>query len=398
MRASVARSSTGLDMSPKNGRNSSTSQLKQNRQMLIQLNRSAYNQSPFGSKLTKSNDPAAARVRTIMSPAGDDQPELIQELIQSKWKHSGQHSDMRIRVGQNLTKTQSQQNFMQAHRGSDMAARPERPLSMVRQRANLLSGKENRPATGYLKETSINEMRRSMEEPLLAAQKASAFMHGMAIYEDKSSAVIKVADIHSEALEEANRYGFDKVRGSACPAGSRNPRDTLTKKHTNASTNMSRPQTGDTTAFGVRASKARSVAHVDNCGDSSKLLKNRRGDLNVESNEFLVKNLGAMRIPQTVSHKSIGGGLMSKKRRDRNRDAQLRASYAKMSQLEEYSSVQHEELIVESRNYAHEFTASETSPHKSGLKILESSYYRGNSKARSPDAHAAMSYKNILAD
>ena len=28
MRASVARSSTGLDMSPKNGRNSSTSQLK----------------------------------------------------------------------------------------------------------------------------------------------------------------------------------------------------------------------------------------------------------------------------------------------------------------------------------------------------------------------------------
>ena len=183
----------------------------------------------------------------------------------------------------------------------------------------------------------------------------------MNLHEDKSSAVINVPETNTEELDQA-QFTFDKVRGSACPAGSRNPRDTLTKKYTEASTNMTRPQTGDTTAFGLRASKARSVAYVDNRADSSNLLKNRRGDLHVESHEFSINNLGAPRIPQTVSHKSIGGGLMSKKRRDRNRGAPMRNSMTKMVQLEEYSSIEHEELVVESRNYAMEMPASEASP------------------------------------
>ena len=85
-----------------------------------------------------------------------------------------------------------------------MVGKPERPLSMVKQRAHLFSSKEPRPATGYLKETNINEMRRSMEEPMMAAQKASIFMNGMNLHEDKSSAVIKITDIHTEALEQAH--------------------------------------------------------------------------------------------------------------------------------------------------------------------------------------------------
>ena len=91
---------------------------------------------------------------------------------------------------------------------------------------------------------------------------------------------------------------------------------------------------------------------------------------------------------------------MSKKRRDRNKGTQMRNSMTKMVQLEEYSSIEHEELVVESRNYAMEMPASEASPmnYKSGLKIIESSYYKGNSKAKSPDAYAAFSYKNILAE
>ena len=91
---------------------------------------------------------------------------------------------------------------------------------------------------------------------------------------------------------------------------------------------------------------------------------------------------------------------MSKKRRTRNKEAELRGSVAKFTALEDYSSMHHEDLIVESRNYANEFTASESSPNvnKSGLNILASSYYKGNSKAKSPDAYAALSYKNILAE
>ena len=92
----------------------------------------------------------------------------------------------------------------------------------------------------------------------------------------------------------------------------------MLKGATNASTNLeniSRPQTGNTTTAGGKASKAHSAVYRDNCANSN-LLNKRNNAALVNSNEFYAKH--AIN-PLTVSHKSsIGGGIMSKKKRDRN--------------------------------------------------------------------------------
>ena len=255
-----------------------------------------------------------------------------------------------------------------------------RPYSMVKHRRNLLSVKSNRPTThSFLNESTIQNNKFTNDEPIVGVDKDN------------------ITDGNTEVLIQAKEHAFSRVRGSANPIGIRYPVESMLKGATNASTNLeSRPQTGNTTTVngGGKASKAHSAVYRDNCANSNLLNNKRNNALVVNSNEFYAKN---QVNPLTVSHKSIGGGIMSKKKRDRNEKMLLKDSGARMHNIfEDYSAI-HDEVVVESRTYINEVMSSNNSASKTP-KLIGSSYYKGNAIAKSPEIESYKDYGDILYD
>ena len=201
-------------------------------------------------------------------------------------------------------------------------------------------------------------------------------------------------------LIEAKEHAFSRVRGSANPVGSRYPIESMLKGGTNASTNLenlSRPHTGNTTTVnGGVASKAHSAVYLDNCAASNLLYNQRNHGVVVNSNEFYAKRPVN---PMTTSHKSsIGGGVMSKKKRDRNQKvALLKDSENKVTNIfEDYTAI-HDEVVVESRTYINEVMSTDNSQNKAS-KLMGSSYYKVNAAPKSPEAESYKDYGDILYD
>ena len=82
-----------------------------------------------------------SRKITVVSPKAT----IISEKIQAAWNHSALEkgpakTGLRVRVGQALNKTQSQQNLKGNQRASKMSGTPmSRPFSVARERHNILS-------------------------------------------------------------------------------------------------------------------------------------------------------------------------------------------------------------------------------------------------------------------
>ena len=72
-------------------------------------------------------------------------------------------------------------------------AADSRPLSMVKQRRNLVSVKSNRPVIGHMNELLISNNRFTHEEPVLDAEQACANVNIMNIYEEPRE---NITDIH----------------------------------------------------------------------------------------------------------------------------------------------------------------------------------------------------------
>ena len=91
---------------------------------------------------------------------------------------------------------------------------------------------------------------------------------------------------------------------------------------------------------------------------------------------------------------------MSKKKRDRNPQGQLKGGGAKQwNLLGEYAAFHPDEVAVESRTYVKGCVSSDTSPERgaSASRIFGSSYYKGHMIAKSPEA-AVNSYRDMIND
>ena len=152
---------------------------------------------------------------------------------------------------------------------------------------------------------------------------------------------------------------------------------------------LSRPQTGK--AHAIRetenGSKAHSIAYFDNSGKVSPI-KHDRG-------QTLLSALGHQANSMTISHISLGGGLMSKKKRERHatltkpNDVPLDVDFrdALMDDAESRTKI------------ATLLSGSQT--NSIPTRILESSYYKGNASKQSRypgEASSLKDYKNLLCE
>ena len=198
----------------------------------------------------------------------------------------------KTRIKASLNKTQSQKNIKDGSKANNMQLiHHDRPFSTIKERHNLLSPQSKRPTSGIVTETIFNATNNKVtnEEPRITAERETT----------------------TNTVKETR---LTQKRGSANLKGKVYPKESLLRISNGSFGNefLSRPQTGKTYTLreGQNDSKAHSITYFNGSGKVSPIKHIRE--------QTLLSALGHQGISMTISHISLGGGLMSKKKRQRN--------------------------------------------------------------------------------